>query len=122
MRSTTALAGAFLSALRLARADSELYLPDGTVGAFDQCDNEVDVNAWTSNGGAAARPEQTAFCASEYCNCPLGSTTTSAASCQLDPACIEECFQQVYGYSADCAVCFGKVPACSQNNGCAVAW
>jgi hypothetical protein len=79
-------------------------------GSFGQCEDEADVEIWTS-GGAANRPANSNYCSREY-----------NGGCYLDSACIEACFQETYGYSAKCSTCFGAIPACSVSSGCMNAW
>ena len=76
-----------------------------------QC-NTQDIQTWISTGGYTTRPTNSNYCSREYNN--LG--------CLLDATCIERCFQDVYGYSDDCSVCFGKIPGCSIEAGCLLVW
>ena len=76
-----------------------------------QC-NTQDIQTWISTGGSTTRPTNSNYCSREYNN--LG--------CLLDATCIERCFQEVYGYSDDCSVCFGKIPGCSIEAGCLLVW
>lgn len=85
---------------------------DGTnvaIEPFDLCDNAADLSVWQTNGGEVGRRDAQIFCARKYkgTGC-LGSGFT----------CIEECFQEVYGYSVDCSTCFADVPQCSLGSGC----
>ena len=70
--------------------------------------NEQDVELWIANGGQATRPTHSNFCSREY----------DGRGCLIDSACIEKCFQETYGYSADCSTCFGTIPSCSISTGC----
>lgn len=93
--------------------DDEDFLPVSTPAPatpimFDACDNPQDMAIWTSNGGEASRPEHSNYCSREY----------NEGGCFLDSACIESCFQEVYGYSAECSKCFGDMPTCSIASGC----
>ena len=85
--------------------------------AFDQCDNEQDIEAWTFRGGEAGRPTNLNFCVREY-----SGSATSVSGCLTDSDCIETCFQETYGYTAACSACFGAVPFCTVDEGCVVIW
>ena len=76
-----------------------------------KCTNEQDKQTWITHGGEATRPEHSNYCSREYNN-----------GCLLDAACIEMCFQEEYGYSAECTSCFGVVPTCSVISGCTEFW
>ena len=47
---------------------------------------------------------------------------THEGGCFLDAACIAGCYAEHFGYSEDCAACFGAVPRCSTDSGCFEAW
>lgn len=70
-----------------------------------KCDAR-DARQWIANGGKAARPRQSSDC------------SRAPGECYLDGDCIEACFRETHGYSAECSSCFGAVPSCSVANGC----
>ncbi|KAL7541037.1 hypothetical protein ACHAXR_011534 [Thalassiosira sp. AJA248-18] len=72
--------------------------------------NSQDEYMWYENGGQRSRPEQSNFCSRTY-----------NGGCFLDTDCIETCFQETYGYSAECSSCFGVIPGCSISSGCLTA-
>lgn len=96
-------------------AEVEDFLPPSTPASepipelFDQCESDEDVAAWTENGGEATLVEFANWCSTEQC---LGDNSI----------CIEMCFQDYYGYSAECSKCFGAFPDCSVGRGCTSAW
>ncbi|KAL7544644.1 hypothetical protein ACHAWF_008018 [Thalassiosira exigua] len=66
-----------------------------------------DREIWIADGGASKRPERSNHCSRTY-----------NGGCFLNSTCISECFQEVQGYSPECAICFGEIPSCSVRNGC----
>lgn len=97
------------------KPNSEEYLPKDPITIpntlFDQCESEEDVELWRSYSGEASRPDQSLFCSTLY-----------IGRCQLDSGCVAECFQEEYGYSEPCSVCFGMIPNCSFEQGCTSKW
>eukprot|EP00529_Nitzschia_sp_RCC80_P006024 CAMPEP_0113504538 /NCGR_PEP_ID=MMETSP0014_2-20120614/34768_1 /TAXON_ID=2857 /ORGANISM="Nitzschia sp." /LENGTH=995 /DNA_ID=CAMNT_0000399653 /DNA_START=443 /DNA_END=3430 /DNA_ORIENTATION=- /assembly_acc=CAM_ASM_000159 len=75
-----------------------------------KCDS-ADLEIWNSGNGDQGRVEQSEFCSLQY-----GGT-----GCLLGETCIQECFQEEYGYSAECSTCFGAIPSCGLALGCAPA-
>ncbi|KAL7467702.1 hypothetical protein ACHAXS_011451 [Conticribra weissflogii] len=69
--------------------------------------NEEDLEIWISTMGEVNRPVHSNFCSRTY-----------NGGCFINSDCIETCFQEIYGYSAECSTCFGVIPQCSMNNGC----
>ena len=43
-------------------------------------------------------------------------------TCLLDTSCIETCLLDEYGYSTDCATCFGESVTCGVDEGCTLPW
>ena len=43
-------------------------------------------------------------------------------TCLLDPTCVETCLLDEYGYSIDCATCFGESVTCGVDKGCTLPW
>lgn len=89
----------------------------GAAGATDdaggggKCDSD-DVALWIAQGGESGRAERSNFCSRKY----------GAPPCFVDAECIEGCFREEFGYSAECATCFGVIPGCSIASGCMAAW
>mmetsp|Transcript_346 Transcript_346/g.745 ORF Transcript_346/g.745 Transcript_346/m.745 type:complete len:594 (+) Transcript_346:121-1902(+) len=79
---------------------------NGTASSNGKC-NEEDLEIWISTGGEVNRPVHSNFCSRTY-----------NGGCFINSDCIETCFQENYGYSAECSTCFGVIPQCSMNNGC----
>lgn len=74
-----------------------------------KCMNNItDFAVWSDEGGNFAANL-------EYC-------TRGEGGCFLDAGCIELCFQEAHGYSAECSICFGALPTCTIENGCLNAW
>lgn len=80
------------------------------VEANEKC-NLDDESIWVADGGEANRPSNSNYCSREY-----------NGGCFLNAACIEGCFAEHFGYSMECASCFGVVPTCSIAAGCLNAW
>jgi len=93
-----------------------------TMEAFDQCDNEEDMNAWERGGGEAGRTSQLNYCAIEYSNNNNDSSSGGSGGCLMDSDCIESCFRDTYGYTAPCSACFGDVMGCTVAEDCLDAW
>lgn len=72
--------------------------------------NENDLIIWRDQGGQVNRTLHSNFCSREY----------NGVGCLLDTACVEECFSSTFGYSQNCSTCFGAVPQCSFDTGCAL--
>lgn len=81
-------------------------LSNSTASSNGKC-NEEDLEIWISTGGEVNRPIHSNFCSRTY-----------NGGCFINSDCIETCFQENYGYSAECSTCFGVIPQCSMNNGC----
>mmetsp|Transcript_207 Transcript_207/g.351 ORF Transcript_207/g.351 Transcript_207/m.351 type:complete len:402 (-) Transcript_207:238-1443(-) len=118
------LLGTITTLSQNAYGQDEDFLPQSTpapaapatpMGAFDQCDNEQDIEAWTFRGGEAGRPTNLNFCATEY-----SGSATGGSGCLADSDCIETCFQDTFGYTVACSACFGAVPLCTVVEGCAL--
>lgn len=43
-------------------------------------------------------------------------------SCLLNSTCIETCLLEEYGYTTDCATCFGESVTCGVDEGCTLPW
>ncbi|KAG7344185.1 paraquat-inducible protein A domain containing protein [Nitzschia inconspicua] len=72
--------------------------------------NENDLSIWQEEGGQVNRTIHSNFCSRQY----------NGVGCLLDTACIEECFATTFGYSQNCSTCFGAIPQCSFDSGCAL--
>jgi hypothetical protein len=72
------------------------------------CDQD-DLQIWQT-GGQENRAIHSNFCSREY----------QGTGCLLDAACIGECFAGEFGYSQNCSTCFGAVPQCGFDQGCAL--
>jgi hypothetical protein len=73
---------------------------------------EQDVKLW-ENGGSMNRSNDSNYCSRQFVWDQTGQV------CLLNPTCISECFQTILGYSTECSSCFGAVPTCGLQNGCA---
>ena len=71
--------------------------------------NSNDLMIWEDRGGKETRPVDSNFCSRRY----------NDVGCLLESVCIEECFNTTYGYSESCSTCFGVIPQCSFDTGCA---
>ena len=80
-----------------------------------KCNNEQDIEAWISNGGENIRPQHSNYCSREY-------EYNNGVGCLVNKECIQSCFQETYGYSAECSMCFAEVPTCSVVSGCTMKW
>jgi len=67
-----------------------------------------DLEVWNARG-ALNKTKESNWCAREY----------KGGGCLLDPVCTEECFVNVWNYTAPCAACFADIPFCSLGEGCA---
>ena len=82
------------------------------ISSFDQCESESDVSIWTASGGEAYLAARSNYCSAKY-----------DGGCGLEDAeCISSCFEENYGYTAQCAACFGSLPLCTYTMGCMEAW
>jgi Paraquat-inducible protein A len=73
------------------------------------CSNDSDYERWYNENGSMNKSLESTYCATEYNN----------NGCLLDADCSSECFTKVWNYTPACASCFGPIPRCSFNDGCA---
>jgi hypothetical protein len=86
------------------------------ISSFDQCESESDISIWTSSGGESNLTANSDYCSASY-------NHNDGIGCDyLDVECISSCFEETYGYTAQCAACFGSLPSCSFDGGCMEAW
>ena len=88
-------------------SDNNTAIASNDTGLLGGICNKQDIEIWTENGGETNRPKHSNFCSRTY-----------NGGCFVNSGCIETCFQETFGYSADCSTCFGTIPSCSMNNGC----
>ena len=69
---------------------------------------EMDLQNWISRDGLEGRGYDAQFCALQY----------QGTGCLLNTACVTECWQSEYGYTADCSECFTALNPCVQNSPC----
>lgn len=82
---------------------------DGEVIQLTGRCNLDDYNIWINESGQINRTAHSDFCSRRY----------ETGGCFIDSTCVSECFHLTYGYTEGCATCFGPVPSCSFNSGCA---
>ena len=82
----------------------------GTNGTGACTMNESDLDRWYNTGGSLHKSIESSYCGTQY-----GGT-----GCLTGVACTMECFVNVWNYTEACATCFGSIPLCSLNDGCAV--
>jgi hypothetical protein len=75
-------------------------------GGGGRCNNAQDQAIWGETGVAMA--SQSDYCARSY-----------NGGCFLNSTCIENCFQELHGYSTNCTTCFGSLLPCGIRIGCA---
>lgn len=78
------------------------------ISSFDQCESESDVSIWTASGGEAYLAARSNYCSAKY----------DGGCGHEDAECISSCFEENYGYTAQCAACFGSLPLCTYTMGC----
>ena len=69
----------------------------------------LDDSVIWEKGGGINKTKDSTFCARTY----------NGNGCLLEQPCTTECFETVFGYSANCASCFAAIPLCSLQAGCA---
>lgn len=72
--------------------------------------NESDLNRWYNAGGSLQKSIESSYCGTQY----------GGSGCLTGVDCTIECFVTVWNYTEECATCFGSIPLCSLNDGCAV--
>ncbi len=75
------------------------------------CNTQQETSIWTTSGGMTGQADQSVYC-----------STVWNGGCFLNTSCVEQCFQEEYGYSSDCSTCFGLVPICGVKNDCIMVW
>ena len=75
------------------------------------CDTQQDMMIWADIGGMPGQGNQSVFC-----------STVWNGGCFLNTTCVEQCFQEEYGYTSNCSTCFGQVPVCGVANNCIMVW
>jgi hypothetical protein len=82
------------------------------MGGGGLCNNtQQDKNIWTTTGGMTGQADQSVYC-----------STVWNGGCFLNTSCVDQCFQEEYGYSLQCSTCFGLVPVCGVKNDCIMVW
>jgi hypothetical protein len=82
------------------------------MGGGGLCNNtQQDKNIWTTTGGMTGQADQSVYC-----------STVWNGGCFLNTSCVDQCFQEEYGYSSECSTCFGLVPVCGVKNDCIMVW
>lgn len=102
---------------KILEEDNNAITTQVTISSGGKCNAEQDINIWVTNNGEQSRPSHSNFCSRIFNNGGLNK-----GGCLLDRDCIENCFQLMYGYSAECSSCFGEVPTCSVGSGCTAVW
>ena len=71
--------------------------------------NAQDQENYKQYGGNVSLPAHVDYCARSY-----------DGGCILNGTCVEVCFQDLYGYSSNCATCVGPISSCGVASGCAL--
>jgi len=102
------LSAVIYSSQRPVGQDQESSIPPSTNGTTGACDAQ-DLLIW-EQGGRDNRTLDFDFCIREY----------NGSGCLLDAQCVSKCFATTFGYSQKCSPCFGTLPQCGFDSGCAL--
>eukprot|EP00984_Skeletonema_dohrnii_P020087 scaffold9706_cov79-Skeletonema_dohrnii-CCMP3373.AAC.7 len=70
--------------------------------------NEQDQEIYIQDGGNASLAPHVDYCARSY-----------NGGCLINATCVEDCFQDLYGYSSNCTSCVAPISPCGVESGCA---